>query len=319
MPVAARPRASRSSYELAVEGPLRLPLTVSALRRLSTNLVDVLTPDGEYVRALAGSRGPVIARVRQTRPTALSVVLEGDKREHRRALALVRRMLGVDRDLTPFNRAARGVPWLKPLAARMRGIKPPRYATLWEACVNVIVFQQISLQAASAILERLIVGLGRPVETAGIQSYVFPGVESVLGASDDFLRAAGLSPGKLATLRRVGEALTAGTLHEAMLEERTSPDAAALLCGIKGIGPWTAAVVLLRGLGRLDVFPANDSSVARNLAMVAGTAPPDIDGVVEALRPQQGMLYYHLLLARLESRGELGRPSASRTLASMDE
>jgi DNA-3-methyladenine glycosylase II len=304
---------------LSVEGAFRLPLTVSALRRLSTNLVDVLTPDGQYVRALAGSHGPVIARVTQTRPETLSVALEGDEREHRRALALVRRMLGVDRDLTPFDRAAASVPWLMPLAARMRGIKPPRYATLWEACVNVIVFQQISLQAASAIMERLIVALGRSVETAGGRSYVFPGVESVLDAKDDLLRAAGLSPGKLATLRRVGEALAAGVLDEAMLEEHASPEAAALLGGIKGIGPWTAAVVLLRGLGRLDVFPANDSSVARNLAMVAGTSPLDIDGVVEALRPQQGMLYYHLLLARLESRGELGRPSASRTRASTKE
>ena len=316
MPVAAQRRASSSRHELAVEGPFRLPLTVSVLRRLSTNLVDVLTPGGEYVRALAGARGPVIARVTQTQPNSLSVSLEGDGDEHNRALDLVRRMLGVDRDLTAFDRAAAGIPWLMPLAARMRGVKPPRYATLWEACVNVVVFQQISLQAASAIMERLIVALGRPVGAGGVQSYVFPGVETVLDARDDLLRAAGLSPGKLATLRRIGEALAAGTLDETTLEERESREAAALLCGIKGIGPWTAAVILLRGLGRLDVFPANDSSVARNLTMVAGTSPLDVDSVVGALRPQQGMLYYHLLLARLESRGELGRPSASRTRAS---
>ena len=80
----------------------------AVLRRLSTNLVDVLTPGGEYVRALAGSRGPVIARVTQTRPKALSVALEGDGGEHGQALDLVRRMLGVDRDLTPFDRAAAG-------------------------------------------------------------------------------------------------------------------------------------------------------------------------------------------------------------------
>jgi len=316
VPVAAQRRASSSRHELAVEGPFRLPLTVSVLRRLSTNLVDVLTPGGEYVRALVGARGPVIARVTQTQPNSLSVSLEGDGDEHNRALGLVRRMLGVDRDLTAFDRAAADIPWLMPLAARMRGVKPPRYATLWEACVNVVVFQQISLQAASAIMERLIVALGRPVDAGGVQPYVFPGAETVLDARDDLLRAAGLSPGKLATLRRIGEALAAGTLDETTLEERESHEAAALLCGIKGVGPWTAAVILLRGLGRLDVFPANDSSVARNLTMVAGTSPLDVDSVVGALRPQQGMLYYHLLLARLESRGELGRPSASRTRAS---
>ncbi len=312
MPVHARPAGSFSHYDCPVAVPYRLDLTVSALRRLSTNVVDVLTPDGQYLRALAGAREPVVARVAQVRPGALAVALEGDERDHDRALALMRRILGVDRDLTHFDRAAARIPWLEPLAARMRGVKPPRYATLWEALVNVIVFQQISLPAASAIMERLIVALGRPIESQGVQSYLFPTVESVLDAKDDLLRAAGLSAGKLTTLRRAGEALADGALDEEMLEARGSGDAAALLGGIKGIGPWTAAVILLRGLGRLDVFPANDSSVARNLAMVAGATPPDIDAIVGALRPQQGMLYYHLLLARLETRGEVGRPSSPR-------
>jgi DNA-3-methyladenine glycosylase II len=312
MPAGGRSAGVLPYYECPVAVPYRLDLTVSALRRLSTNVVDVLTPDGQYVRALAGSREPVVVRVTQVRPETLAVALEGDERDHDPALALVRRMLGVDRDLTHFDHAAARIPWLKPLAARMRGVKPPRYATLWEAFVNVIVFQQISLPAASAIMERLIVALGRPIESQGVRSYLFPTVESVLEAKDDLLRAAGLSAGKRTTLRRVGQALASGALDEEMVEGRGSADAAALLGGIKGIGPWTAAVVLLRGFGRLDVFPGNDSSVARNLAMVAGPAPLDIDAIIGALRPQQGMLYYHLLLARLETRGEVGRPSAPR-------
>jgi DNA-3-methyladenine glycosylase II len=57
----------------------------------------------------------------------------------------------------------------------------------------------------------------------------------------------------------------------------------------------------------------NDTSVARNLAFVAGAAPSDVRELVRSLEPQQGMLYYHLLLARLEARGELGRPSTIAT------
>src|SRR5690348_7822755 len=53
---------SRSRHAKSVVAPYRLDLTVSALRRLSTNVVDVLTPDGEYVRALAGAHSPVIVR-----------------------------------------------------------------------------------------------------------------------------------------------------------------------------------------------------------------------------------------------------------------
>jgi DNA-3-methyladenine glycosylase II len=293
---------------VAVTAPYRLDLTVSVLRRLSTNLVDLFTQDGQYVRVLGGSTGRVIARITQARPDALTVTLEGDEPARGRALALVRRMLGVDRDLAHFDRAAAAIPWLNPLARRMRGVRPPRYPTLWEACVNAIVFQQVSLVAASAIMERLIVAVEPSLSRDGLSLYEFPSAERVLGADDDLLRAAGLSSSKLATLRRVGEALATGTLDESVLAERTSADAAGLLRGIKGIGPWTAAVILLRGLGRLDVFPMNDTSVARNLALVAA-APVDVEGVLQALRPQQGMLYYHLLLARLETRNDLLAPS----------
>ena len=47
-------------------------------------------------------------------------------------------------------------------------------------------------------------------------------------------------------------------------------------------------------------------SFVRNLALVTGSADVDMAGVLEALRLQQGMLYYHLLLARLQTRGVLG-------------
>ena len=63
-------------------------------------------------------------------------------------------------------------------------------------------------------------------------------------------------------------------------------------------------VILLRGLGRLDVFQ-NDTSVARNLALVGGPVPLAVRTLLDTLGPEQGMLYYHLLLARLETRGDL--------------
>jgi DNA-3-methyladenine glycosylase II len=139
-----------------------------------------------------------------------------------------------------------------------------------------------------------------------IPLHAFPEPGAILAASEAELRSTGLSASKAAALRRIAEALTSGALDEAMLEERTSVDAARLLCEIKGIGPWTAAVILLRGLGRLDVFPANDSGIARSAAAIADGAPIDLPAALETLGDQRGMLYYHFLLARLEARGELG-------------
>jgi DNA-3-methyladenine glycosylase II len=163
-------------------------------------------------------------------------------------------------------------------------------------------------------MRRVILELGTTVELDGVPLAIFPDVEAFLGANDAVLRAAGLSTGKLATLWRVGQAIASGAISEAMLDARSSADAGHLLSDIKGIGPWTAAVILLRGLGRLDVFPGHDSSVAANLVLAAGERI-DIGAALETLGSQRGMLYFCLLLARLEARGEIGRASDVGTVA----
>ncbi len=296
---------SPSEPLVPVTEPYRLDLTVAVLRRFSTNIVDRTTPDGRYVRALGGFEGPVVMVARQAGPGSLRVALSGAPGEEARAVALARRTLGTERDLGVFHRRARKIPWLRAFAARMEGVKPPRYPTLWEACVNAIVYQQISLSAAGAILRRTILALGARTTFAGLELHAFPEIESVIGCDESKLRGFGLSAGKTAALRRAGEALLDGTLDEAMLESRPSPEAAEILCRLKGIGPWTAAVILLRGLGRLDVFPLNDSGVARS-ARAFGDAPVDVEKALEILGDQRGMLYYLLLLRRLDALGELG-------------
>ncbi|CAN5631167.1 hypothetical protein BH09MYX1_BH09MYX1_01540 [soil metagenome] len=295
-------------HQLRLVGPYRLDLTVSALRRLASNLVDVYTADGRYLRALGGFAKPVIVCVTQARAHTLTFATTGKARDEA-VLATVHRMLGTERDVTEFERRAERVPWLAPLARRMRGIKPPRYPTLWEACVKTIVFQQISLRAASSVMRRLIHLLGDSVKYDGIPRAIFPTVERFLGAPDASVRRVGLSAAKLAALRRVSKAIALGELTEAMIEERSRAEGAKLLFTIKGIGPWTAAVILIRGFGRLDTFPGNDSSVAANLALVAPGVSVEAQDITDMLGSQRGMLYFCLLLARLETRGEVGRAS----------
>jgi DNA-3-methyladenine glycosylase II len=292
---------------LPVAAPYRLDLTVAVLRRFSTNVVDVLSPDGEYVRALGGPNGSLVASVRQTAPDTLRVRLRCDPADEASALAMLRRMLGTERRTAVFDAGAREIPWLRDLAVRMLGVRAPRYATLWEACVNAVVFQQVSLHAASAILRRTILALEEPICLGELEVRSFPAAPTVLAAPEATLRAAGLSGAKIATLRRVATVLERGALDEAMLERRTSAAAIDVLCDIPGIGPWTATLILLRGLGRLDVFPANDSGVARSLGTLDAGAL-DVSVALDLLGAERGMLYFHLLLARLEKSGELGAP-----------
>lgn len=302
------------TYEISAVQPFRLDLTVNALRRLPTNIVDFLTPEGDYMRAFHANSRRTVCRVSQVDEKTLSVRIGGDQGRAQQILHLVQKVLGTEKDLSDFDKNAVHIPWLAPLVRRMRGVKPPCYPSLWEGCVNAVVFQQLSIRAASAITRRLIVAFGEQVEvdSVPVPLYVFPSAERIKEATEDGLRATGLSASKVATLQRVAEAIVSGALDAKRLEESASQDVMKMLCEIKGIGPWTATIILLRGMGRLDIFPPNDSGALSNLGLVSGAAPMDSRVLLDALGSQRGMLYFYLLLARLESTGEIGRPSFER-------
>ncbi|HXP94585.1 MAG TPA: base excision DNA repair protein [Candidatus Binatia bacterium] len=281
--------------------PFRLDLTANVLRRLSTNVVDVLTPDGIYARAFDDG---TILEVRGGAADSLEARFVGSRRS---PSALVRRMLGTDRDLRPFYRAVRAIPWLAALARRMRGVKPPSYPTLWEAIVNAVVFQQVSLAAASSILGRLIVKLSHPVAHHGLTLFPFPGPSAFIATPAEQLRACGLSASKARTLHELGAAIAGGALDEQALGALPTTEVVERLVSLRGIGAWTASVVALRGLGRLDVFPLGDSGIGRSLPALARGDSTELGDVLTILGEQRGMLYYHVLLGRLEAAGALGK------------
>jgi DNA-3-methyladenine glycosylase II len=293
-----------SVHLLPVRAPFRLDLTVDALRRLASNSVDLVHPDGTYYRALQDVGGTALLAIRPHDRHAIEVRATG--RNADRWFPSIARMLGTQTDLTEWYARSRQIAWLRPIATALRGLKPPRYPSLWEACAHAILFQQISIHAAAAIMRRAVEALGTSVAVADVRAVVFPPASSWLEADPDRLRAAGLSRNKLAHIRSAAVAFAEGTIDEAMLEPLSTPDAAARLCRIRGIGPWSASVMLLRGLGRLDTFPLRDSGVARSLSLVSGGARIDQDELLETLGPVRGMLYYHLLLAR--RRNLISRP-----------
>ncbi len=284
---------------LSVRTPFRLDLTADALRRLASNEVDVVTDDGAYLRAFAGAGETAVLRVTQSEAGTLRVQAAGMPAQ--RAAALCARMLGTQVELRQWKRRAATVPWVGRLARALAGLKPPRYPTLWEACAHAIVFQQISIVAAAAIMRRMVSALSAPVALGNVTLRAFPTPAALLGAHERDLRAAGLSANKAAHLRAVAGSLERGELTEEEIERLPTGQAAERLTSLRGIGPWSAAVVLLRGFGRLDTFPLRDSGVARTAVLLSGDPGVDLGAVLEALGPARGMLYYHLLLGRLRN------------------
>jgi len=284
---------------LPVPEPYRLDLTGDALRRLAANVVDVVSEDGAYRRVLADDGGRNLVEVRQPNDSTLRVCITGTQPD--RWTGTVRSMLGIDADLSEWNRRVRPFPWLARLTQHLRGMHPPRYPSLWEALAHAIVFQQISIHAAAAIMRRAVQALSEPYEAHGAAMHPFFTPSSVLFAPDDTLRAAGLSANKIDHLRSAAAAVEDGTVSEDALAALSSEEAAAKLVAVRGIGPWSAAVVLLRGLGRLDVFPLKDSGVARSLRELSGDPSLDPAVLLEALGPVRGFLYFHLLLGRMRN------------------
>jgi DNA-3-methyladenine glycosylase II len=289
---------------VAVRAPYRLDLTANVLRRLSTNVVDRF--DGTtYRRLLGDAKMPVMLSVTQTGPAELAVDITAPGKARLDPAALVERMLGINVDLTPFYHAAKTITWLAPLVAGARGVKPPRYPTVWEACVNAIVYQQISIHAAGAILRRVIERYAVPVAVDDGRLFAFPGPQALLAADAGEMRGLGLSINKVTSLQAVARAILDGAIDEAALTKLPTPELMATLAMHRGIGPWTAAVIALRGFGRLDLFPMNDSGVARSVRDLSGSANVDVEALLAHLGEQRGMLYYHLLLGRLVARGDV--------------
>jgi DNA-3-methyladenine glycosylase II len=299
-------RSKRSVREavVPVRPPYRLDLTAIVMRRLSTNVVDVFD-GGAYRRLLGDPAQPVLLTVEQVAPDALTVRLDGLGVDGLDPHAIARRSLGTDVDLSPFYAGAAEVPWLHRIATGALGVKPPRYPSLWETVCNAVVYQQVSIHAAAAILRRVIERYSVPVEVAGVRLFPFPAPRTLLEANPIELRALGLSVNKINSLKAVGEAIESGVLDEAVLDGLDTPALIEALVKHKGIGPWTGAVVALRGFGRLDIFPMNDSGATAGLRKLSGDLRIEAEPIIETLRPQQGMLYYHLLLGRLHATGEV--------------
>lgn len=197
---------------------------------------------------------------------------------------------------------------LDPVMARLlaEGAAPPlrRRPAGFEGLAAIVVGQQLSTASAAAIWGRT---------RALLPEFTAQGFAAL---DDAALRAAGLSAGKLRTLRAIAAAVAAGALAFDALHADEADAAHAHLTALPGIGPWTADVYLLFCLGHADAFPAGDLALQEAARIAYGLpARPDAAALrrqAEAWRPWRGVAagvlwaYYRLAKARE------GAPTAGR-------
>src|SRR5579859_3351604 len=122
---------------------------------------------------------------------------------------------------------------------------------LFETLVDAIISQQISVKAADAIMGRL-----RKAAIGESGGLITP--EVLLPFEPEALRAVGLSPQKIRYIRDLTERVSSGQLDLAQLSEMDDEAVITELVKVKGIGRWTAEMMLIFSFGRPDVLPVDD-------------------------------------------------------------
>jgi len=226
------------------------------------------------------------------------------------------RMLGVHRDFDPFYRLAKRDPRLRLLADEFRGLKPPQFPSIFEAVANGIACQQLSLLVGILLLSRLAHAVGTMSANSQDASHAFPDPVDFREVTVQSLKVLGFSASKSQALLDVTFGVRDRSLDLESLVHFDNQSALERLVKLKGVGRWTAEYVLLRGLGRLDIFPGDDVGARKKLAHFLGKRKPlDYDGVRRAVadwQPYAGFVYFHLLLARIKTAGWLCSDRAPR-------
>lgn len=283
------------------------------LRRRFENQVDRW--DGSvYRRVLPTSVKPLLLEVTQLGSSAqprLSVRLRGDaisSSSRTMATAALERMLGIRLDLSSFYHFAADKPKLGLLAEQFQGMKPPRFLTGFECLVNAIACQQISLASGIQLLNRFAETFGQRFEEPSqadprAVQYAFPRADDMIEVDIEQLRAIGFSRHKAIAVLNLAALTRAGEFDLEALHVLSDQAASEALQRLRGVGRWTAEYALLRGLGRLHVFPGDDVGARNNLQQwLEATDKLNYETVALALEQWQsvkGLIYLHLLLDKL--------------------
>lgn len=275
--------------------PFRGPYAAAELfdflgRRAIAGVEEMLGERGArtYRRTLRLPAGAAIARVEERVGAGgwLECRLHlGELRDLTAGIERLRRLFDLDADPYAVTERLGGDPVLGPLVRQRPGLRAPGAADAHELAVRAILGQQVTVTAGRKLGEALVAAYGQklPVPSGGL-THLFP-LPADLAESP--LSALGMPEARRATLRTLNAALADGALR---LDPGADRDEAERnLLALRGIGPWTARYIRMRGLGDPDVLLVGD--VAIKAAMRRNGA---VDADAHAWQPWRSYAMHYL-------------------------
>ena len=213
--------------------------------------------DGAYRRSLRLPSGSGLVALTPAADHVRCALTLEDFRDLTTAIARCRRLLDLDADPEAVVEALSRDPDLAPVVAKAPGQRIPRTVDQAELAIRAVLGQQVSTKAARTHTGRLVRAYGQPVhDPEGALTHTFPSVEQL---SEN----GGIDPVHLAVPKARQRTLTA--LIAGLADGSIAVDAGCdwncarqQLLAVPGVGPWTAEVIAMRGLGDPDAFPASD-------------------------------------------------------------
>ena len=167
------------------------------------------------------------------------------------------------RDPAFADLVARAGPW---------SLRPPNPEGPYAALVRSIAFQQLAGAAATTIHGRFRALIDGPLSPEG-----------VLALPDEALAGAGLSGSKRAAIRDLSEKVIDGSVRLDRLGRMSDEAIVEMLVSVRGIGVWTAQMVLMFQLRRPDVWPTGDLAVRAGYGLMRGWPEPPTARALEPL------------------------------------
>ncbi|MBB3083117.1 AlkA N-terminal domain-containing protein [Geodermatophilus sabuli] len=234
-------------------------------------------PHGPAVVRLSPAAGApgVTARLRLTELRDLGV-----------AVARCRRLLDLDADPAAVDDVLGADPALSALVATAPGRRVPASPDAAELAVRAVLGQQVSVAGARTLTARLLTAAGTPLpEPVGTLTHAFPRAAALAEAD---LTAVGLTGARRGTVHALAAAVADGAVPLDAGADRD--EATGALRAVPGIGPWTAALVALRGLADPDVWLPGDLALRRSLVQLGSS---DSDAATR-WRPWRSYAVMHL-------------------------
>jgi len=191
-------------------------------------------------------------------------------------------------------------PILKNVKEKLYGLRPFNYATVYEGVVKSIVQQQISLLVSMYMTFRLVERFGDAVKVGKEVYYEFPSPIILADATIDELKACGLSRQKATYIKGFSEKVAKGEFDPEALRNLSSEEIIAALTQFKGIGRWTAELVIVTSTGK-EALPADDLGARRAVSkfffggkLISGD---ELRKFSEKWGKFKGMVTYYLICA----------------------